>query len=98
MKGGGGMALPRCKRCHRVLKDPESVSSGFGPSCRRKLFGAKKKPRQQKNIKVSSPGRLPKHGPDTMSLDEWLARLEGGGCGTDNEDALQKEKEPTAKP
>lgn len=35
------MALPRCKRCHRVLRDPESISVGFGKTCFEKTVGKK---------------------------------------------------------
>lgn len=29
----------RCKRCHRVLKTPESIAAGFGSVCYKKMFG-----------------------------------------------------------
>lgn len=27
------MPINKCKRCHRVLKNPESVTHGYGPTC-----------------------------------------------------------------
>lgn len=27
------MPINKCKRCHRVLKNPESVTHGYGPKC-----------------------------------------------------------------
>lgn len=90
------MALPRCKRCHRVLKDPESIASGLGPSCRRKLYGQKEKPSRKQIVKGKRLASPRKRGdPNTMTLDDWMARLDGGEC-EDDEEGLQKEKEPTA--
>ena len=54
--------VPRCDRCNRKLKDPESVASGFGKICYRKhqayvekfcisLFDADKKPKPQRQRK-----------------------------------------------
>lgn len=88
------MALPRCKRCHRALKDPESITSGLGPSCRRILYG-KKKSRAVSDIKSSRSAMRPKQGdPNTITFDDWIARLDGGEITADDE-SLQKEKEPT---
>ncbi len=28
--------MKRCRRCHRTLKDPESIELGYGPVCRKK--------------------------------------------------------------
>lgn len=40
------MSNKRCKRCHRVLKDPSHRELGYGPVCYRKTFG--KLPRKNK--------------------------------------------------
>lgn len=93
------MALPRCKRCHRALTDPESIASGLGPSCRRILYGeyGKKKSRAVSDIKSSRSAIRPKQGdPNTITLDDWIARLDGGEITADDE-SLQKEKEPTTQ-
>lgn len=29
----------RCKRCHRIIKDPESIKLGYGPVCLEREFG-----------------------------------------------------------
>lgn len=90
------MALPRCKRCHRALKDPESIASGLGPSCRRILYG-KKKSRATTSTKSVPSVICPKMGdPNTITLDDWIARLNGGET-TADEESLQKEKEPTTQ-
>lgn len=94
------MALPRCNRCHRVLKDPESIASGLGPACRRILYGKKEKP-SHKQTKVKHPAAPRKRGDsNTITLDDWMARLEGGECeiSVEDDESLQKEKEPTATP
>lgn len=31
--------MNRCNRCHRVLRDPESLKRGLGMACFRKLGG-----------------------------------------------------------
>lgn len=35
-EAGVGQKKSRCARCHRALKDPESIEKGMGPVCRRK--------------------------------------------------------------
>ncbi len=35
------MTLPRCRRCHRVLRDPDSIGIGFGKTCFEKVTGKK---------------------------------------------------------
>lgn len=29
----------RCPKCHRPLKDPESISRGMGAKCHQKMYG-----------------------------------------------------------
>ena len=90
------MALPRCNRCHRALKDSESISCGLGPTCRRKLYGQKEKSSRNQISKGKCPAAPLKRGdPNTITLDDWMARLNGGE-GEDDAQSLQKEKEPTA--
>ena len=43
--------LGRCKRCGRVLKNPEAVKLGYGSHCYRKLFIIKLKPLWRKDEK-----------------------------------------------
>lgn len=54
--------VPRCDRCNRKLKDPDSLSRGMGKTCYRKhqayvekfcisLFDADKKPKPQRQRK-----------------------------------------------
>lgn len=40
---------PRCKRCHRVLTDPDNIKRGYGPICYLKTFGHR--PRKP-NLKI----------------------------------------------
>lgn len=72
------MAHPRCCRCHRRLKDPASIAAGLGPSCRRILSSKKEKPGRKQSI--AGPYRMSRRrgDPDTITLDDWLARLDGG--------------------
>lgn len=71
------MAVPRCARCNRVLKDANSIACGFGPTCFAKITGhalkRSKSPRQPAMRKSKRPVPAP-HLPadETMSLDEWM--------------------------
>ena len=56
----------RCKRCHRKLKDPEAVASGYGRKCYIKVFGKRPKAERTKpqqgraaRIAVSGNEQLP---------------------------------------
>jgi len=51
------MALPRCKRCHRVLKDPESIASGLAPHAEENSMGKKKSRAASRSSKVSARRR-----------------------------------------
>lgn len=41
--------LGRCKRCGRILKNPEAVRLGYGSVCFNKLFPVKLKPLWRKD-------------------------------------------------
>lgn len=50
--------LGRCKRCGRILKNPDAVKVGYGHCCFRKLFIVKLKPLWRKDEpkqKVNKP-------------------------------------------
>lgn len=42
--------IPRCRRCGRRLKTPDSVVQGIGPTCLRKEEG---KPRKNRQLSMS---------------------------------------------
>lgn len=59
----------RCKRCHRKLKDPEAITSGYGRKCYIRVFGKKLKaesikPQQGRAVRITAseneqlPGQL----------------------------------------
>lgn len=75
------MSAPRCKRCHRILKDAASITCGLGPTCFSKLTG-RSLPREtspRKPAAVQRPlRRTPKKSPapgGTISIEEWEAML-----------------------
>lgn len=43
MKKTKEKAIGRCKRCGRVLKNPDAIKIGYGHHCYRKLFIVKLK-------------------------------------------------------
>ena len=77
------MSLPRCNRCHRVLKDAASIAVGLGPTCFAKVTG-KPLPRQNepqapsstKGRPITAPRRRHRAASDgTISLDEWAKSI-----------------------
>jgi len=72
------MAVPRCARCNRVLKDAASIACGFGPTCFSKITGQtlkKTKSSRQPSVRKSKRPVPASHlsADGTMSLDEWTA-------------------------
>jgi hypothetical protein len=57
------MTENHCLRCGRILKQPKSISLGYGICCYNKKFGV-----MRKVIKYKKP----KYDKDTKSLDEYL--------------------------
>lgn len=39
--------MGRCEKCHRVLKDPNSVKRGFGPVCWKRAIAAQEAAAQE---------------------------------------------------
>lgn len=76
------MPHPRCRMCHRVLKDAASIASGFGPICYAKLYGKKQKPPGKQNHtgkqrkSVCKKVNMVAKDPNTISLDEWFCELQ----------------------
>ena len=55
------MSKERCRRCHRRLKTPEAVATGYGSSCYKKLFGKtlkKASAKEQKQYGTSGKGEV----------------------------------------
>ena len=51
----------RCKRCHRKLRDPEAIASGYGRKCYIKIFGKRPKtestkPKQSRAVRIAVSG------------------------------------------
>ena len=51
----------RCQRCHRKLRDPEAIASGYGRKCYIKVFGKRPKtesakPKQSRAVRIAVSG------------------------------------------
>lgn len=74
------MAVPRCRLCHRILKDSESIARGFGPVCWERVCSRKKKNPAAPNgtgKSVTNYGTKKGDG-QTISLEEWIKAREEG--------------------
>lgn len=59
----------KCKRCHRKLKDPESIKLGYGPVCYEKEFGASM---QKKRVQTSQDSNIEDQLPGQMSIWDYM--------------------------
>lgn len=69
------MSLPRCRRCHRVLKDPESISIGFGKTCFEKTTGkaAHKSMRKPRSGVIVNGATKRKYKDNNMSIFDLIS-------------------------
>lgn len=82
------MSLPRCRRCHRVLKDPESINIGFGRTRFEKIRGkdlskSMIEPHSRSRVKVVKKRKINK---DNMSIFDLIDEnlIEGVESGEKN--------------
>lgn len=61
--------MKRCRCCHRVLVDPESIARGVGPVCYGRV--GRKEKRQTRNVVLSADAE------ESITIDEWLSSQKG---------------------
>lgn len=71
------MTIPRCRRCHRVLRDPDSIGIGFGRTCFEKTTGRKigKQGVLRANSRSSKSKRKPESCQKNMNIFEFLEEV-----------------------
>lgn len=42
--------MERCKKCHRIIKNPKSVTNGYGPTCWKKVEATIPKPQTKIDV------------------------------------------------
>ena len=81
----------RCQRCHRKLKDPEAIATGYGRKCYIKVFGKKPKAErparaQGRPVRTASPEN--EQLPGQLSV-YYLEQKESAGPEGQRADTLQ---------
>lgn len=61
--------MTRCRYCHRVLKDVESIARGFGPVC----YGRISKKRKRRNGGANSSAEAE----ESITIEEWYESQKG---------------------
>lgn len=61
--------MKRCRYCHRVLKDAESIARGIGPVCYGRLRHKAK--RQKKSAHTSADAE------ESITIEEWYESQKG---------------------